>query len=76
MTTSQEIRDQAPFLAGEGMDPKDEATLMLGNGSRRVPVVSAKRTLEVELAEQGGGTTTARALEIVNTMLTEGNWAE
>ncbi len=76
MTTSEEIRDQALRLAGEGMDPKQAATLMLGNGSRRVPVVSAKRTLEMELSERGGGTTAARALEIVNTMLSEGNWAD
>ena len=76
MTTSEEIRDQALRLAGEGMDPKDAATLMLGTSSRRVPVVSAKRTLEVELSERGGGTATARALEIVNSMLTEGDWSE
>jgi len=76
MTTSEQIRDEALRLAGEGMDPRDAATLMLEEGSRRVPVVSAKRTLEQEISERGGGTTTARALEIVNTMLTEGNWAE
>ena len=76
MTTSEEIRDQALRLAGEGMDPKEAASLMLGEGSRRVPVVSARRTLEVELSERGGGTTTAKALEIVNTMLAEGDWSE
>ena len=76
MTTSEEIREHALRLASEGMDPKDAATLMLGNGSRRVPVVSAKQSLEEEIAHRSGGTTTARALEIVNTMLAEGNWAE
>jgi hypothetical protein len=76
MTNSEEIRAEALRLAGEGMDPKEAATVLLGTGSRRVPVVSAKRALEVELSEHGGGNSTARALEIVNIMLAEGDWTE
>jgi hypothetical protein len=74
VTTSEEIRSEALRLADEGMDPSEAATVLLGAGSRRVPVVSAKRALETELSENGGGGTTAKALEIVNTMLSEGDW--
>jgi len=76
MTTSEEIRVEALRLANEGMDPKEAAMRMLGTGQRRVPVVSARRKLEEDLSEHGGGSAAARALEIVNTMLAEGDWPE
>jgi hypothetical protein len=76
MTTSEEIRVEALRLANEGVEPKEAALLLLDSAERRVPVVSAKRTLEVELSEHGGSSATAKALEIVNTMLAEGDWPE
>jgi hypothetical protein len=76
MSNSEEIREHALRLADEGMEPGQAAALLLGDSPRRVPVVAAKRSLEIDLTERGCGSSAAKALEIVNLMLAEGAWAD
>ena len=76
MPTSVEIREVALSLARQGIEPEEGASRLLAESPRRIPVVMAKRELEEEMHGGGYEVDLPVAVKILETALSQGNWAE
>jgi hypothetical protein len=73
--SATEIRDQAMSLARAGTDVPQAVVTMQARGDHRVALVMAKRLIETDLEAQPDPSAT-RALEIIDEVLGQGDWAE